>query len=144
MTYRSRRSRSIGLSTVVLMLAGMFAAFLMLTGSASASEIVLGDADGDGDVTINDVTCIQRVLAELPLIGGFSEAAADIDGNGAVEIADATLIQQWLAEMQTPYPIGTPVTVPDPTTEPTIEPTTEATTQSPTDADGWGRIIFQP
>ena len=94
-----------------------------------------GDADIDRKVSIKDVTCIQRKLAELPLGSSFSELAADADGNGKLEISDATAIQRWLAEFDTPYAIGEELTEP---------PTTEAPTQMPTDDEGWGRIIFQP
>lgn len=110
------------------------AAVLMLLGAGTAvAGTMLGDADGDGAVTIKDVTCIQRALAELPVSGGISEAAADIDGNGVVDIADATLLQMWLAEIETPYPIGVQA----------VDPTVPST-QSPTDEEGWGREIFQP
>ena len=70
--------------------------------------IVLGDADGDGTVTIFDATAIQRHLAELSedlLI----EAAADTDGDGSVTIFDATAIQRFLAEMDHPEGIGEPI-----------------------------------
>ena len=57
-----------------------------------------GDADGDGTVTVNDVTVMQRFLAEteqeLPL------PAADVNGDGTVTVEDATLIQRLLAEFE--------------------------------------------
>lgn len=132
---------------------------LIATVTAAAAE-VLGDANTDGTVTIKDVTCIQRVLAELNG-GAFSVSAADVDRSSSVNITDATLIQRWLAEMDILYPIGEEITEPTqppteptteptepptepPTTEPETEPSTEPTTQSPTDDDGWGREIYQP
>lgn len=65
---------------------------------------MLGDADGDDEVTILDVTVIQRTLAEIPVVS-FSEKAADIDGNG-LDITDATMIQRYLAGIYVPYPVG--------------------------------------
>ena len=125
MTFKLRKLKLVIICAAVLMLAGTLTAF---------AENKLGDADSDGYVTINDVTFIQKYIAELPVGDGFSKTAADIDGNGAINISDATLIQKWLAEIETPYPIG----------EQPTEPQTEPATQSPTDDEGWGHYIFRP
>lgn len=66
----------------------------------------LGDADGDGKITISDVTAIQRYTAQLEQLNGAQLAAADVDGDGAVGINDATVLQRFLAEFTVPYPIG--------------------------------------
>lgn len=66
--------------------------------------IVLGDADGDGKVTINDVTAIQRCLA-MYTVKGFNENGADIEGDG-LDILDATRIQHYLAAYHNPWSIG--------------------------------------
>ena len=67
--------------------------------------VLLGDADGDGEVTIVDATKIQRVLANMQ--GAvINETAADVDGDGEVTIVDATLIQRYLAIMPVKYPIN--------------------------------------
>ena len=68
-------------------------------------EIILGDANGDGRVSVKDVTAIQRFIADLP-VDMLNSSAADVDGDGVVTISDATLIQQYLAEMEVAYPIG--------------------------------------
>ena len=60
-------------------------------------DYILGDADGDGVVTINDVTVIQRVLAEAAELA--NPLTADVNKDGVVTIEDATLIQNYLAEM---------------------------------------------
>ena len=145
MTLRQSIFKSAALSAAVLVLAGLLAVtagrIRVSAGSGTAavsSGVILGDANGDGAVTIDDVTCIQRKLAEWHAIGGFNDVAADVNGSGEIDITDATLIQQWLASMETPYAIGEPIEEP---TEPTTE---QATTESPTDEDGWGREIFRP
>ena len=124
MTFRLRKGVSVLFVTAVLTLTGVVAA---------SAGTLLGDADSDGEVAVVDATCVQRHLAEMPLNGCFAAAAADVDGSGEIEITDATFIQRWVAEIQTPYPIGK-----DPDA-PTVPPT-----QRPTDADGWGREIYQP
>ena len=68
------------------------------------SYVLLGDVDGDGQVTIVDATWIQRYLAFFTL-DFFDEAAADVDGDGDVSILDATWIQRYLAEMPVKFPI---------------------------------------
>ena len=80
---------------------------LSVTLSAKAVfPAILGDADGDGNVTVIDATWIQRYLADMKVPNAFNEAAADADSDGDVSIIDATWIQRWLAEMTIPYPIG--------------------------------------
>ncbi len=66
----------------------------------------LGDANGDGYVNINDVTAIQRHLAELEQISDPLLKAADINQDDFLEIEDATLLQMFLAEYEMPYPVG--------------------------------------
>ena len=69
-------------------------------------NVKLGDASGDGSVNINDVTMIQRHLAELETLDGIYLHAADANQDGTVDIADATVIQMYLAEYEMEYPIG--------------------------------------
>lgn len=71
-------------------------------------QLVLGDVDGDGEVSIIDATCIQRHLAELAVIS-YNEIAADADGDGEVTILDATSIQRYLAELPCFAGIGNPI-----------------------------------
>lgn len=68
--------------------------------------IKLGDVSGDGSVNINDVTTIQRYLAELETLEGIYLHAADANQDGTVDISDATIIQMYLAEYEMEYPIG--------------------------------------
>lgn len=73
-----------------------------------APEIILGDADGDGEVTIIDATAIQRVLAELPT-ASYNEKAADADADGEVTIMDATAVQRHVADLPANENIGKPI-----------------------------------
>lgn len=58
-----------------------------------------GDADRDNDVTIFDVTCIQRWLADMITASEIDLTAADCDDDPGVTIFDATHIQRFLADM---------------------------------------------
>lgn len=78
--------------------------FVLLDGA------VLGDVDRDGFVSINDVTAIQRHLAELEELSDLQKSAADVNGDGIIDISDATNIQLFLAEYDIPYPIGETIT----------------------------------
>lgn len=71
-------------------------------------KLLLGDADTSGDVTILDVTCIQRRLANLSN-ESFDPTPADADEDGSVTILDATAIQRWLAGFHDHDHIGEPV-----------------------------------
>ncbi len=70
-------------------------------GSGDQPGYILGDVDGDGEVTINDATTIQYYLAELlqaPLTE-TQKLAADFNKNGIIDISDATMIQYLLADL---------------------------------------------
>ena len=73
----------------------------------STSGVIVGDADGDGEITILDATAIQRYLAELPT-KAYVEPAADADEDGSVAIVDATAIQRHLADLPANKNIGKP------------------------------------
>lgn len=59
-----------------------------------------GDVDLDSEISINDVTKIQSVLAALrDPMSTLNSEVADTDGDGAVTISDATAIQYYLASL---------------------------------------------
>ena len=68
---------------------------------------ILGDTDGDDDVSSVDATFIQRFVAEFTInIPEEVLMHGDVDGSGDLEIVDATFIQRWLAEFNVQFPIG--------------------------------------
>ena len=86
------------------------------------TQTLLGDADGDGTVTIMDATVIQRHLVGLAT-SSFCKAAADVDASGDVEITDATYIQRYLASIRVSYPIDEPMGEHEETEEAAMEQT---------------------
>jgi hypothetical protein len=73
----------------------------------------LGDADGDGKVTIIDATRIQRYMAKLIPASQINLTVSDTDGDTKVTILDATRIQRVLAGLCDWE--GNPVAIPEPT-----------------------------
>ena len=59
-------------------------------------------------VNINDVTIIQRYLAELETLD--NKYASDANRDGLIDISDATVIQMYLAEYIVLYPVGEMIT----------------------------------
>ena len=76
----------------------------VLSGEAWATFTVtdyqIGDVDGNGKITINDVTTIQKHLAEVEILTGNALLAADTNGDGVVDIKDATHLQMYLAKFE--------------------------------------------
>ncbi len=57
----------------------------------------LGDANGDGKISITDATTIQRHIAEIEIIPQERLDAADANRDGSIRILDATRIQRFVA-----------------------------------------------
>jgi hypothetical protein len=65
--------------------------------TVNAASGLIGDANRDGEVDVNDVTAIPRHLADVEVIPERFLVLADTDGNGEVNISDATRLQMYLA-----------------------------------------------
>lgn len=67
---------------------------------------LMGDVDRDDQMTIVDVTAIQRYLADLNTFDGHQKLLADYDADRIVTILDCTKIQRVLADLDEPlYPL---------------------------------------
>ncbi len=60
------------------------------------SGVLKGDTDGDGQVSIEDVTFIQSHLVKLCNFNETQMLSADVDDDGIISIRDATMIQKHL------------------------------------------------
>lgn len=59
---------------------------------------IIGDANDDGDVNIQDATIVQMIVAKYP-VEKINEKLADYDQNGEINIRDATSIQMIVAKL---------------------------------------------
>jgi hypothetical protein len=64
---------------------------------------IVGDANNDGSVTIEDVTSIQKYLAVLLTERQINLTLADANRDGSVNVEDATTIQKYLAQLITQF-----------------------------------------
>jgi len=62
-----------------------------------------GDANLDNTVSISDVTCIQRMLAEYDQFTKYQNGLSDVNKDSKVNIADATDIQRYSAQLITDF-----------------------------------------
>lgn len=60
---------------------------------------MIGDVDGDGQVSVIDATMIQRHMAKLTTISEEKFSCADTDKNTKISIMDATVIQRFIAQL---------------------------------------------
>lgn len=58
----------------------------------------IGDINLDGEITISDVTAIQRYITELDVFTDEQIALADTNGDGEINITDATHLQKYIAK----------------------------------------------
>nr|WP_316625212.1 dockerin type I repeat-containing protein [uncultured Ruminococcus sp.] len=103
----------------------------MIIAPHAETSMLLGDADGDGEICITDATMIQRDVAKITEIDDNSRRSADIDSDGIISIMDATIIQRWLVHFSVKYPIGKPMYDSSLSTEESIPVPTEALSQQP-------------
>lgn len=108
----------------------------MLSANAVLVQVLIGDTNQDGKVSIVDATLIQKYLARKIELNKNGLKSADANRDGFVDINDSTHIQGYLVGFSpdegTEWYVDTTVTVEDETetTEPTTS--TELTTAEPT------------
>ena len=70
---------------------------LQYIGDCLTRELIMGDLNGDNLVTIEDVTIMQRALAEFIALNPVQLECADFNRDGVVNIRDVTAMQRFLA-----------------------------------------------
>ena len=64
-------------------------------GACTGCGMILGDADGDGEIAAMDAILLSQYLAGWDVT--LNEVSADTDGDGAISAMDAILLSQYLA-----------------------------------------------
>ena len=64
---------------------------------ALVKQRIYGDINGDGAVTVNDATEIQKASIGLVELSNDQLKCADVNGNGIISITDVTLIQKYIS-----------------------------------------------
>ncbi|MCH5297221.1 MAG: leucine-rich repeat protein [Ruminococcus sp.] len=63
------------------------------------NDYMLGDVDLDGEITIYDVTTLQKYLADITTLTSEQLSVCDVNKDGSIGIDDATTIQKYLADV---------------------------------------------
>ncbi len=96
----SKLTDEIGVQIVTVSYKGFSKTFEVIVSDSSIKpELIIGDVDDDGRVTIIDATFIQRHIAQLTTIDVDRLECADTDKDGKVSIIDATMIQRFIAQL---------------------------------------------
>ena len=66
----------------------------------------LGETNGDGIISISDVTAAQQHLADIITLEGACLNAADTNQDGTLDVTDAENLQKYIAGYDVSYPIG--------------------------------------
>ena len=69
-------------------------------GVIHVNDVIMGDANSDGKVSLADVNSTVNYIAEKPS-GSFCFAAADMNNNGIINVSDVNAIVNVLAEVKT-------------------------------------------
>ena len=96
-------------------------------------NILIGDVNQDGKITISDVSEIQLHIAEMATLTGNNLVAADVNGDGIVDVKDATYIQSYIVNIAIS---GSKVGTYTGGVQPTTAPTQPTTSTQPTQAQG--------
>ena len=70
--------------------------FIALNNTSTPS---LGDIDGDGEISVNDVTVIQKYIVQLKPFTDEQIKFADVDKNGKIDVNDVTLLQKVIVKI---------------------------------------------
>ena len=81
--------------------------------SAAVQSGVIGDADGDGKLTILDAAAIQRHLSGEKLLSDNAVRRSIVTGGAELSILDATAIQRRLANLIDAFPAEIEASLPD-------------------------------
>lgn len=74
--------------------------------SADVSDVMYGDINSDGEITVKDaLMALQMAVKLIENPTDVQKIAADVDGNGVIEAKDALLILQFAVKMRESFPV---------------------------------------
>ena len=73
-------------------------------GHIDRESTMIGDANGNGKVDVDDVTVIQMYVAGLCEFDETAQKRADVGNDDAVNIDDATMVQLYIANIIMNFP----------------------------------------
>ena len=130
--------RIIALISALALILCTFSAMVVFAAPEQEIDLVIGDVDLDGEVTIKDATFVQKVMAGISEKPDSFDYIADVTGDGKADIRDATTIQRFINGSITKFPVEQGGNVTESTTQPhSVDPTA-------TDPDGWFQEIIKP
>ena len=91
--YNMKKAKHIILSAILITIC------LFNLNIQAETEILYGDTNGDGIVSAQDATAIQRYIADLDELDYESQVRADVDGDGKLTANDAKLIQKCIVKI---------------------------------------------
>lgn len=94
-----KRIFKIGVSLLIIGVLSLTSAFSV----GAAALPVYGDVDGNGKVSVLDVTDIQKHLVNLSELSQDALVLADYNGDGNVDVFDVTDIQKMLVNFDYKY-----------------------------------------
>lgn len=138
MIYMKFIKTAIALLSVLALLTGTFSAMVVFAAPEQGSDLIIGDVDFDGEITIKDATCVQKVMAGINEKTDSFDYIADVTGDGKVDIRDVTTIQRYINGNITKFPVDDSGDETQSTTQSqSIDPTL-------TDPEGWYYPIYKP
>ena len=88
--------------SLTLVLCLLLSAFPVL--NILASEFLLGDVNGDGNINVVDATLVQKYIASIEELDKDALKRAEVSGDGDISVVDATLIQKYAADLIDKFP----------------------------------------
>lgn len=77
--------------------------------AAEAAQGVVGDVDGDGAVTIDDVSVLQAHFAEIMTLSDSAVILGDADLSDDTDVNDVTVLQRFLAHFSGTFYVDLPL-----------------------------------
>ena len=68
------------------------------TPSEGITEIIYGDVDGDGDVTLTDLSVLALYLLKETELDSHAVKCSDVDGDGDITVGDIARIKQYVSK----------------------------------------------